>query len=410
MNRRVVITGLGCLTPAGNTPGELWTTLLSGDSGIRSLTRFQPEDGHRYCAGEINDFIVREAFPVTVHKRLDRFSGLALAATEQAWADACLGTLAQEEQANWGVSFGTALGGFADAEVHHERFLREGSKGLPPALAAQIYGGSALGQIALRYNLRGYGLSNNNSCAAGAVALGEGWRAVRDGLVTGIIAAAAEAPLAPLAFAAFAKLKALSLESDPQRAQRPFDQARDGFVMAESAAALILEERSSALHRGAKIYAEIIGYGLTNDAFHPVSSRADGSGAAAAMRLALTAACRAPAEIDLVHAHGSGTQMNDGTEAKLVREFFGKQCPALTGTKGTTGHALGAAAAVESLITVLALQQQTIPPTIHCDHPDVPAGFPLVRQPQERVLRVALKNAFGFGGVNASLVFCTHEP
>ncbi len=408
MSRRVVITGLGCLTALGTGAETLWKNLLEGKSGVTRLTRFDPSAFHAQCAGEINDFDPRAWFPSHKLKRFDRYAQFAVAVTQQALQDAGLSFDEDHPRADAGVSFGTALGGIANAEHQHAAFLEKGPDSIPAALALQVFGGSAHSNIAIYFGLRGYGTTNSNSCASGTVAVGEAFRVIRDGIANLMVAGAAEAPLSPLTYGAFDAIKSMSKEiNNPSSACRPFDKKRTGFVMAEGAAALILEERESALARGARIYAEVVGYSLNNDAYHMTSSLPEGESAIAAIQSALTQAGITLEEISYINAHASGTTMNDATEAKAILKLLGstKQCPFISGTKAATGHPLGATGAIEALISALALHRGIIPGTINCDEPDVPEGFNLVRNhPLRHSLDYVLSNSFGFGGINSCLV------
>jgi 3-oxoacyl-[acyl-carrier-protein] synthase II len=407
MSRRVVITGLGCLTSLGTGAETLWKNVLAGLSGIQRITRFDSSCFHAQCAGEINDFDPRAWFPSHKLKRIDRYAQFSLAVTQQALSDAGLAYDAEPPRAQIGVSFGTALGGIANAEQQHATFLAKGPDSIPAALALQVFGGSAHSNIAIYFGLRGYGTTNSNSCASGTVAVGEAFRVIRDGIADVMVAGASEVPLSPLTFGAFDVIKSMSKESThPALACRPFDKKRSGFVMAEGAAALILEEREQALARGARIYAEVTGYALNNDAYHMTSSLPEGESAIAAIRTALAGAGIAPEQIDYINAHASGTAMNDAHEATAILQVFGTDhCPPVSGTKAATGHPLGATGAMEAILTALALHHGVIPPTINCDEPDIPTGFNLVRdRPQSAPLSHALSNSFGFGGINSCLV------
>jgi 3-oxoacyl-[acyl-carrier-protein] synthase II len=278
-------------------------------------------------------------------------------------------------------------------------------------LALQVFGGSAHSNIAIAYGIRGYATTNSNSCASGTVSVGEAFRAIRDGYAEVMVVGAAEAPLAPLTFGAFDAIKSMSPENqNPEDACRPFDRKRSGFVMAEGAAALILEERSVALQRGAKIYGEVLGYALNNDAYHMTSSLPEGEAAIAAMQLAMAEAKVKPEQISYINAHASSTMMNDGHEAKAIHRVFAPHRPYVSGTKGYYGHPLGATGAVEAVIGALALARSFVPMTLHCTEPDVPEDFNLVYgASRHQSLDYVLSNSFGFGGINASLVLGAHR-
>ena len=409
MSSRVVITGIGALTCAGHGRQGLWEGLLREKSGISFITRFDTTDYDAKCAGEINDFDPTQHFPPHKLKRIDRYAQFALALTQQALDDASLQLSPENPRTDVGVCFGTALGGITTAELTHERFVREGNRAIPAALALQVFGGSAHSNISIAYGIRGYSTTNSNSCASGTVAVGEAFRIIREGRAQVVIAGAAEAPLAPLTFGAFDTIKSMSKEiKDPTRACRPFDATRSGFVMAEGGGSLILESLEHARARGAHIYAEVLGYTLNNDAYHMSSSLPEGESALASMQSTLDEAKVRPDQIDYINAHASSTPMNDGTEARAVSKFFGKKTPAISGTKAYYGHPLGASGAIEAAICCLAMEHSHIPPTLNCHEPcdEITPGFDLVRlKGRSQRINYALSNSFGFGGINASLVF-----
>jgi 3-oxoacyl-[acyl-carrier-protein] synthase II len=408
MSSRVVITGIGALTCIGHGRKGLWEGILREKSGIGHITRFETADFEAKNAGEINDFNGADHFPPHKLKRLDRYAQFALVLSQQAIDDAGLQVSPEHPRDDMGVSFGTALGGITTAELTHARFVHEGARAIPAALALQVFGGSAHSNIAIAYGLRGYGTTNSNSCASGTVAVGEAFRIIREGRAVAMIAGAAEAPLAPLTFGAFDTIRAMSKElKDPGRAVRPFDTTRSGFVMSEGGGSVVLESLDHARARGAHIYAEVLGYTLNNDAFHMSSSLPEGEAAIAAMKFALDEAKLRPDQIDYVNAHASSTPMNDGTEAKAVTKFFGSHKPAVSGTKAYYGHPLGASGAIEAAICCLAMENSHVPPTLNCHEPceEITPGFDLVRlKGRSQPIKYALSNSFGFGGINASLV------
>ncbi len=409
MSSRVVVTGIGALTCIGHGRKGLWEGILREKSGIGFITRFDASDYEAKCVGEINDFNPADHFPPHKLKRIDRFAQFSLVLSQQAIDDAGLQLSPENPRTDVGVSFGTALGGITTAELTHERFIREGVRAIPAALALQVFGGSAHSNISIAFGARGYSTTNSNSCASGTVAVGEAFRLIREGRAQVVIAGGAEAPIAPLTFGAFDTIKSMSKETkDPTRACRPFDATRSGFVMAEGGASLILESLEHARARGAHIYAEVLGFTLNNDAFHMSSSLPEGESALEAMRFALEEAKVRPDQIDYINAHASSTPMNDGTEAKAVSKFFGKRTPAISGTKAYYGHPLGASGAIEAAICCLAMENSHIPPTLNCHEPceEVTPGFDLVRlKARSQPIKYALSNSFGFGGINASLVF-----
>ena len=323
--------------------------------------------------------------------------------------DAGLDYKPEDPQWRVGVSYGTALGGIANAEGQHAHFLKKGTRGVNQTLALQVFGGSAHTNIAIEYGLRGVGTTNSNSCASGTVAVGEALRYIRDGWADVIVAGAAEAPLSPLTFSAFAIIKTMSQwEGEPAaRACRPFDRSRDGFVMGEGAAALVVEEYEHAKARGAHIYAEVLGYSLNNDAFHMTSPLPDGAGAIAAMRAALDDARLRPEQIDIVNAHASSTQVNDSTETMAIKTVLGErawQIP-VSGTKAYHAHPLGATGAIETVIAALTLDRGWLPPTLHLEEPDPACDLDVVpNEGRDTTARLILSNSFGFGGINSCLI------
>ncbi len=411
MKPRVVITGIGALTPIGNGVEGLWNGILREKSGIRFLTRFDTAAYQAKCAGELDGFCVDDYLPKHKSKRLDRYAQFSVITAAQALQDAGLALDSDHPRSEIGCSWGTALGGIAGAEENHQAFVHQGIDAIPAPLALQVFGGAAHSNIAIAFGLRGYGTTNSNSCASGTVAVGEAFRAIREGYATTMIAGASEAPLSPLTFGAFDILKTMSREAiDPSLACRPFDRYRNGFVMAEGAAALILEERNQALQRGARIYAEVLGYSLNNDAYHMTASLPNGEAAIAAMHAALNEAQLRPDQIDYLNAHASSTPMNDGHEAGAILKVFGASGPSVSGTKGYTGHPLGATGAIEAAITALALHHQRIPPTVGCTEPEIPEGLRLVMETGlNQPFRTAMSNSFGFGGINSVIVLKTAE-
>ena len=406
--RRVVITGIGAITPIGMEREGLWQGLQRRRSAVSSLTRFDPSVFRSHMAAEVNDFVPDDHIERRKAKRLDRFSQFSVAAARMALADSEI-DLDSENRERIGAIMGTALGGIGYAEGQLAVFLRGGLREVDATLALAVFGGASSCNIAIEFGVQGPNSTNAMSCASGAMATGEAFRQIRDGYADVMIAGGAEAPLAPLCYGAFALIRAMSTRNDdPATASRPFDRDRDGFVMGEGSAVLILEERDRAIARGAPIYAEVAGYGTTNDAHHMTAPRPDGSQAARSIRLALEDAHIAPHEIGYINTHGSSTPLNDPTEAMAIHQVFGDRAAAIpvSGTKGYYGHALGASGAMEAAICALALQREWLPPTVNlgvadaaCDLNFVPAaGSPT------RVEHI-LSNSFGFGGINAALVF-----
>jgi 3-oxoacyl-[acyl-carrier-protein] synthase II len=342
--RRVVITGVGAVTPIGIAADGLWTGLEARTSAVRTLSRFDPAPFRTKIAAEIPDFRPQDFLDAKRARRLDRFSQLAVTSARLAVADARLEP-AREDKDRIGSMMGSALGGVAFAESQVGNFMREGPRGLDASLALAVFPGAASCNIAIEFGATGPNATNAMSCASGTIAVGEAFHAVRDALADVMICGGAEAPLAPLTFAAFANIRAMSTRNDdPTTASRPFDVDRDGFVMGEGAAVVVIEERGRALARGAPIYGEIVGYGCTNDAYHMTAPRPDARQAARAMQIALADGDVSPGEIGYVNAHGSSTPLNDSTETMAIKQVFGDHAYrlAVSGTKGYYGHALGA--------------------------------------------------------------------
>jgi 3-oxoacyl-[acyl-carrier-protein] synthase II len=405
--RRVVITGVGAVTPIGTAVDGLWGGLVARRSAVRTLSRFDPAPFRSKIAAEIPDFRPQDFLEAKRAKRLDRFSQLAVTSARLALADAALEP-AREDLDRVGAMMGSALGGVAFAESQVGNYLREGPRGLDASLALAVFPGAASCNIAIEFGFTGPNATNAMSCASGTIAVGEGFRAVRDGYADVMVAGGAEAPLAPLTFAAFSNIRAMSTRNDdPGTASRPFDAGRDGFVMGEGAAVVILEERGRALARGAPVYGEIVGYGCTNDAHHMTAPRPDARQAARAMQLALADGDVSPGEIEYVNAHGSSTPLNDSTETFAIKQVFGPHAYrlAVSGTKGYYGHALGASGAIETAICALSLARGWLPPTLNLSQPDPACDLDcLPRDGRDARPGAILTNSFGFGGINATLV------
>lgn len=405
--RRVVITGIGAITPIGTGVEGLWEGLRARRSVVAPVTRFDTSQFRTKIAAEVKDFRPQDFMEERRVKRLDRGSQFTLAAARLAIADAEL-HLAAEDRERVGVMMGSALGGVSHAEAQHEAYLRGGIRAVDPGLALTVFTGAASCNLAIECGLQGPNSTNGMSCASGAMALGDAFRIIRRGEADVMLAGGSEAPLAPLTFGAFSIIRAMSTRNDdPGTASRPFDAGRDGFVMAEGAAVLVLEGRDRALARGAHVYAELAGYGTTNDAHHMTAPRPDGSQAARAVRLALADAHIGPADVAYVNAHGSATPLNDPTETLALRQAFGDHASRLTlsGTKGYYGHALGASGAFEAAICALASARRWLPPTVNLADPgpgcdlNYLKGEGLEADPEHLV-----STSFGFGGINAALV------
>jgi 3-oxoacyl-[acyl-carrier-protein] synthase II len=412
--RRAVITGIGPITCIGKGVEGFWNGILAEKSGIARVSTFDTSVFNAHCAGEIRDWNPAEFFPPHRLKRLDRYAQFAVASAKMALDDAGIAYSREDPQHRIGVSFGTALGGVCQAEDQHIRFLKKGARGVSPALAVQVFGGSAHSNIAIEFGFRGVGTTNSNSCASGTVAVGEALRYIRDNFADVMVAGGAEAPLGILTFGAFSIIKTMSRwEGDPAIACRPFDRLRDGFVIGEGAASLIVEELEHAKARGARIYAEVLGYSLNNDAFHMTAPLPSGESCIRTMRDALADAQLAPDQINYINAHASSTQLNDGTETMSIKEVFGEQARKIpvSGTKGYTSHPLGATGAIEAALSALALDRQWIPPTINYQNPDPACDLDVVpNHGREAKLNYVMSNSFGFGGINACVVLgCVHD-
>ena len=406
--RRVVITGIGAITPIGIGRDGLWSGLQAGTSAVTTLTRFDPSPFRSHNAAEVRNWSATDHLEARRAKRLDRFGQFSVVAARMAAADSQL-DLGAEDGNRIGAYMGTALAGVGYAEEQLGVFLRDGLRAVDATLALAVFGGASSCNIAIELGVSGPNATNAMSCASGAIAIGEAFRQVRDGYADVMIAGGAEAPLAPLCFGAFALIRAMSTRNDdPARASRPFDRDRDGFVMGEGTAVLVLETLERARARGAPIYAEIAGYGTTNDAYHMTAPRPDGSQAARCISLALTDAGLAPHEIGYVNAHGSATPLNDPTESMAIKLALGEHALRIpvSGTKGYYGHALGASGAIEAAICALAIQREWLPPTVNHEVAGEACDLEYIVG-KGRTARVehVLSNSFGFGGINASLVF-----
>jgi 3-oxoacyl-[acyl-carrier-protein] synthase II len=406
VKHRVAVTGLGVVSPLGIGVEPFWTNVLAEHVAIRTITRFPTAGYSSTVAAEIDDF---DAAAFVGSKRLrwtDRFSQFALAATRMAIEDAQL-TIG-DDGTGTGVFIGSALGGLAYADEQHDVFRAAGLEAVRPLLAISVFGGAATCNVAMEFGIRGPNVANGNSCASGAVAIGDAFRAIARGEIRSALAGGCEAPLSPLVFGAFTVIRAMSTRNDdPSGACRPFDRTRDGFVMAEGAAMLVLERYDDARARGAHVYGEIAGYGLTNDAYHMSAPQPAGTFNALAMRHALADAELDPADIDTINAHGSGTPLGDAGEAAALRLVFGERTPQipLTATKGQHGHALGATGAWEAVLSLLAMERGIVPRVVNCDDPDPQCAVGALAEPLLRAPRAVLSASAGFGGINAALVF-----
>jgi beta-ketoacyl-acyl-carrier-protein synthase II len=401
---RVVVTGIGALTPVGLDAPSTWANLLEGQSGVARITLFDPSPYPIQIAGEVKGFNPEEHFDRKELRHLDRNVQLAVVAARQAARDAQL----RADGDAVGVIFGSAAGG-AGTLIEQVKILEErGYRKLSPYFLPHMLADSASGQIAIDLGLRGPNMAIVSACATGGHALGEAWETIRRGDAEAAVAGGCEGSVLPIFLGGFIAMRALAEHPDPTKASRPFDAARNGFVLAEGAAALVLERLDRAQARGAKIYAEMVGYGSSNDAFHMAAPREGGTGPAACMRMALRKADLPPEEVDYVNAHGTGTPLNDKFETVALKDVFGAHAKSLlvSSTKSMTGHMMGAAGATEAMVCVLALRDQVVPPTINLDTPDPECDLDYVpHQARKAAVEVALSNSMGLGGHNSSVVF-----
>jgi 3-oxoacyl-[acyl-carrier-protein] synthase II len=408
----VAVTGIGAVTPIGLGRQGLWDGLRREESAVSTLTRFDPSAWRSHNAAQVDDFDAADFMDAKRVKRLDRFGAFSVACARQAIEDAGI-DLASEDRERVGAMMGSALGGIRFAEDQLHVFLQEGAKSLDPSLALNVFAGAASCNIAIELGAQGPNSTNAMSCASGTIAVGDAFRAIRDGYADIMFAGASEAPLAELCYGAFSIIRAMSTRNDdPAIASRPFDKDRDGFVMGEGAAVLVLEELHRAMARGAHIYAEVVGFGSSNDAHHMTAPRPDGTQAARSMRLAMKDAGIPMSDIAYVNAHGSSTPLNDPTETLAMKTIFGEHAAKLqvSSTKGYYGHALGASGAIELAITALALDKRWLPPTLNHDAPAEGCDLDYIpNHGRDCDVEYALSNSFGFGGINAAVVLKRHD-
>ena len=410
--RRVVVTGIGFVSPLGTGTDKTWQALLRGESGIGPISKF---DASRYSTrfgGEVRDFDPLAFIDRKEARKMDLFIRFAMAAAHLAVEDSGVpaGDLSSDRA---GTYVGSGIGGLGSIEENHRILLEKGPDRVSPFFLISTIINEASGQISIRYGAKGPNCANATACSTGTHAVGDSFRMIARGEADIMIAGGAEAPLTPLSLAGFTSIKALSERNDaPAKASRPFDAQRDGFVMGEGAGVLILEELGRALRRDARIYAEVVGYGLTSDAYHVAAPSPDGDGATRVMRRALEDAGVRPEDVQYINAHGTSTPPNDRTETRSIKAVFGGHAPrlAVNSTKSMTGHLLGAAGGLEAGITALCLFHQVMPPTINYEFPDPECDLDYVPNTARKAEIVhALSNSFGFGGTNGSLLFKRFE-
>jgi len=412
MARRVVVTGLGMVTPLGIGVEKSWEAACSGTSGIAPITKFDATAFTSQIAGEVKNFRPHDFMDKQEIRRFDIFIHYAIASARMAMEDAKL-KIDANNCYRVGAVTGTGLGGLSTLEHYHSVLLEKGPKRINPFFIPGIIANMVPGQIAIEFGVKGPNLSIETACAASAHAVGESFRMIRAGISDAMITGGAEAVITPLALGGFCSMRALSTRNDaPEKASRPFDLDRDGFIMGEGAGILILEELESARQRGATIYAEVVGYGLTGDAYHVSAPDPEGEGAIQCMRMALDFAGLRPEEIDYINAHGTSTKLNDLSENKAIKAVFEEHAYKLciSSTKSVTGHLLGGAGGVEAIFMALTLKNGIIPPTMNYETPDPECDLDYVPNVARKAdVKLAMSNSFGFGGTNASLIFKAYE-
>ncbi len=409
-DRRVVITGLGTINPVGATVDATWKNLVSGTSGIGRVQRLDVSDLPSKIAGEVSDFEVTDYIPKRLARRMDRYAQFFWVAARDALADAGIAYKEDDPEAyRTGVVVGSGIGGVESFEQEIDTLFHVGPHRVSPYGIPKIIANIAGGQVSIDFNLYGPNTTAVTACAASANAIGDAGELIKRGAADVMVAGGADASITRFAMAGFAQARALSTNNDdPLGASRPFDADRDGFVMAEGGAALILEERERALARGATVYAELVGYGMSADAYHITLPRPGGDGAARAMKAALDHARITPEDISVINAHGTSTPANDATETAAIKTVFGDRAYRIptSSTKSMTGHLLGGAGAVEAIASVLTIRDGTIPPTINYATPDPECDLDYVpNEAREAEVRYVMSNSFGFGGHNVALIF-----
>ncbi|WP_028844668.1 beta-ketoacyl-ACP synthase II [Thermodesulfovibrio thiophilus] len=406
--RRVVVTGMGMVSPLGLDLMSSWKAVIEGKSGVGYITHFDVSDYSVRIAAEVKGFDPSNYIELKEVKKMDRFIHFAVAATHMAFEDSML-KITPENAERTGIVIGSGMGGLPAIEYYHRILLEKGWKRVSPFFIPMVIVNLAAGQISIRYGIKGPTLAVTTACATGNHSIGEAFRMIQYGDADVIIAGGAEAVITPMAIAGFAVMRALSTRNDePEKASRPFDLNRDGFVMGEGAGIIILEELEHAIKRGAKIYAELVGYGMSSDAYHITAPAPAGTGGASCMKMALNDAGISPEEVDYINAHGTGTKQGDELETQAIKTVFGEHAYKLSvsSTKSMTGHLLGAAGGVEAIFTILSIYEDIVPPTINLDNSDPECDLDYVPyKPRKKQVRYAMSNSFGFGGTNASLLF-----
>jgi 3-oxoacyl-[acyl-carrier-protein] synthase II len=405
--RRVVVTGIGAVTPLGNDAETTWNHIIEGVSGIGPVTRLNADDFPAKVAAEVKEFNVENFIDKKDARKMDRFTHYAVAASLMAVKDSRL-EINDENAPRVGVWIGSGIGGMETFEQQHETFMNRGYRRVSPFFVPMMIPDMATGQVSITLGARGFNSCTVTACATGTNSIGDAFKVIQRGDADVMVTGGAEAPITKMSFAGFCANTALSTNQDPQKASRPFDKNRDGFVMGEGAGIVVLEELEHALARGAKIYAEIVGYGATGDAYHITAPAPEGEGGARAMKMALDDAGLSPEEIGYINAHGTSTEYNDKYETMAIKAVFGEHAYklAVSSTKSMTGHLLGAAGGIEAIFTVLALQEGILPPTINLDSPDPECDLDYVaNEARRQQVNAAISNSLGFGGHNATIAF-----
>ncbi len=410
--RRVVITGIGVISPVGNTKEEFFKNVTEGRHGFKRISLFDTENFKAKIAGEITDFNPEEyGIDKREARRMDRFCQFAVAASEQAISDSKI-NFDDFDPYKIGCIIGAGIGGFKTMEDEHSKLTEKGPGRVSPLMIPMIISNMASGTVCMRHNIKGGSCSVVTACASSTNAIGEAMRAIRHGYMDVCVAGGAEATITPLAVAGFSNMTALTYSEDVDRVSIPFDKERSGFVMSEGAAVIVLESYESAVKRGAQIYAEIAGYGFTSDAYHITSPDPEGEGAARAMELAMEDANVKPSDVDYINAHGTSTPLNDKYETIAVKKAFKDEAQNVfvSSTKGVTGHLLGAAGSIEAIICALSLKEGIIPPTANYKVPDPECDLNIVHTKAiKKDIKIAISNSLGFGGHNGSLLFKKYE-
>ncbi len=410
--RRVVITGIGVISPVGNTREEFWKSLINGKSGIGTITKFDASGYAVRIAGEVKDFDPGDILSPKERRRTDLFTQYALTAAHEALSDAGI-EVEKIDRDRVGVIVASGIGGTVTWEAQHRKLLEQGPDRVSPLFIPMMIINTASGMIAIRYRFRGPNFAVVSACASSGHAIGEAMRKIQYGEADVMITGGTEASITPLSVAGFSVMKALSTRNDePERASRPFDRERDGFVMAEGCAIIVLEELEHAKRRGAKIYAELAGYGASDDAYHITAPDESGEGPALSMIRAIEDAGRKPEDVDYINAHGTSTPLNDKIETLAIKKVFGERAKDIpvSSIKSMVGHLLGAASAIELAATALTIRDGIIPPTINYENPDPECDLDYVpNEARKKEVKFALSNSFGFGGHNVTLALAKYE-